>query len=533
MFRYSAQTLEKILSDNRIGAGNFLNILHEILGGDNKPVIYLDNPYVDANGNSKNVFSLDEVKDLADGIAAYYYSIGINSKEPVALFFDETFNYFLHYLALTSIGSIPIYINSDLDEKVVAEFVRRTNASYFVTDDMRESGMTNLFLALEYNVDIINIEMFKPDNGLAIPPLNRHHADDTILLAHTSGTTGIPKAVQFTHEGFYFGVKQQLKKQVGEKILSILPHSHSSAISIMMSALLRGSSIRIQTKKDPLDVLCSIENFKPDLVVAFPKIFVDLCRYNLDEYNLDSVSYWLSTGDANHELHIKKLIQQGVHKTSEGIKPGSIFIDNLGSSEFGFAMFRNIHTPVSNNYDRCIGRSFSWVKSEVLTDDGSALPPYSVGYLGVKAKSVTAGYWNNSYLTEKAKSNGYWLTGDLVYKDDNDIYYHVDRVQDKIETVNGVLYSCQAEELILKRIPEIFDCTVVGVETKLNDVNPVLSVEFKDINIPEDEVLYRVNMIMESMSWPKINKVTIESANVNTGVTGKKLKRNLRNTLLQ
>ena len=71
----------------------------------------------------------------------------------------------------------------------------------------------------------------------------------------------------------------------------------------------------------------------------------------------------------------------------------------------------------TNNYNRCVGRPLDWVDAQILGENGEGLPPNVVGRLGVKAPSVTTGYWNNSLLTFRSRLSGYFLTGDLAYKD--------------------------------------------------------------------------------------------------------------------
>jgi acyl-CoA synthetase (AMP-forming)/AMP-acid ligase II len=233
-----------------------------------------------------------------------------------------------------------------------------------------------------------------------------------------------------------------------------MPHSHAASLSVLMLSLTRGARLTIQTDKRPHAVLSGIVTIRADAVAAFPKTFVDLCRMDLDAYDLESVQYWIATGDANHEPHIRKLIAHGHHVKDGEKRPGSRFVDNLGSSEFGFAIFRNVHGPDSDAYDRNIGTPFPWVEVAVLADDGSQVPANTVGKLGVISRSVTKGYWNNHNLTEQNRLRGYWLTGDLVYRDENGAYFHLDRTSDYIETLSGVLYSCWAEELFLKHLPD-------------------------------------------------------------------------------
>jgi acyl-CoA synthetase (AMP-forming)/AMP-acid ligase II len=153
-----------------------------------------------------------------------------------------------------------------------------------------------------------------------------------------------------------------------------------------------------------------------------------------------------------------------------------------------------------------------------------------VGYLGVKSKSVTKGYWNNSYLTEKNRLRGFWLTGDLAYKDEEGLHYHVDRISDKIETDSGVFYSCQSEEWILKNIPCIFDLSFVSSKDSEEQTEIVAWVELQkeeqDMNL--DLLKQEINHWLSQKKWPLVSKVHAQSAHEYVGVTGKKLKRKIR-----
>ncbi|WP_444998551.1 class I adenylate-forming enzyme family protein [Aliikangiella sp. IMCC44359] len=523
--------VDDFLADASVGAGNFIRKIHEYMDDDqrHKALVRVDQPLDKNKYKDKLDFSLQDIIDISNIYAANFYNMGVKPKDPVVLFFDDNIHYFFQYVALTKIGAIPVFVNSLLNVDIFIKFAIKVEAKFLVSTYMRILSVKSLFEAEKFPINMIDIEKASViNNNVEPPPIYRHGSNDVVLIAHTSGTTGIPKAVQFTHEALCYGIKQEVKKLPVNRVLSILPHSHGAALSILMSSLLRGASVRIQTQKDSLSVLDTIEKYQPDFIASFPKIFVDLCRENLNKFDMSSIKYWLSTGDANHEAHIRQLISQGHHvRNGERIK-GSCFIDNLGSSEFAFAIFRNIHTVYSNNYDRYIGVPFDWIEAVVLNDDGEELPVNEVGYLGVMSKSVTKGYWNNSYLTEKNTLSGYWLTGDLVYKNEQGIFFHVDRVTDYINTVDGVLYSCQSEEFILSRMPEIFEVSIVGGKNS-NSTEVVALIEMARGSAFNENILKeKINKLFAERGWPKISSVMEQSANQSVGVTGKKLKRKLR-----
>jgi acyl-coenzyme A synthetase/AMP-(fatty) acid ligase len=149
---------------------------------------------------------------------------------------------------------------------------------------------------------------------------------------------------------------------------------------------------------------------------------------------------------------------------------------------------------------------------------------------------VTSGYWNNSLLTYRSRLAGYFLTGDLAYKDEDGRFFHVDRVPDLIRTKQGPVYGLQIEEYLLSRFPAIADCTVYGKTLQESEFQvPSIRVRLRpgtDLNAMEErEVLQIFNQALLDKSLPVLSELEFSSANqVPLGTTGKVLKRELRLT---
>lgn len=516
--------IDTIIADQTVGAGNLFNRLSQISPSAEERNIYLDEPlpYI-----PHNPISLSDITACSAKLSNWYVERGVTVKDPVCLYLEDSLNYMVHYVALNNLGAIPVFINGGLDVNIAAQFAQRTGSKLVITDEPRYdsfvfSAEKHHFTPEVYLLSGIGFSSYEP-----VTKLYQHVARDLVLLAHTSGTTGIPKAVQFNHSGFFFGVRQQVKKMFGTRIMNALPHSHASALSIMMSFTLRGSTIKIQTRKSPLDALEAIEQFRPDFFVSFPKIYTDMCRYDFSDFDLSSIAYWLSTGDVNHQSHILKLMQQGSHEIRGEKRSGSLFVDNLGSSEFGFAAFRNVHSPQKQRFNRCIGVPFDWVSAAILSPNGETCPPNTVGYLGVASESVTSGYWNNTLLTEKNRMGNYWLTGDWAYRDEEGYFYHVDRITDSIQTPAGPVYSAQLEEQLMSSFSALFDCSVVGVECESGETWPKIICEvIEGANV--NELRTEITTFLASKNISRIAAITFDMKPHFYGVTGKVLKRVLR-----
>jgi acyl-coenzyme A synthetase/AMP-(fatty) acid ligase len=124
--------------------------------------------------------------------------------------------------------------------------------------------------------------------------------------------------------------------------------------------------------------------------------------------------------------------------------------------------FHITHTIDSAHYGRCIGKPYEFARATVLSSAGEELPPGKVGLLGFRSPTVSPGYWNDSVTTYRFRLNGWFLTGDLVYRDETGHYFHLDRVPDAVAGFEGPqLFTSMSEERILAALPEVDDCTVI------------------------------------------------------------------------
>jgi acyl-coenzyme A synthetase/AMP-(fatty) acid ligase len=129
----------------------------------------------------------------------------------------------------------------------------------------------------------------------------------------------------------------------------------------------------------------------------------------------------------------------------------------------GHSHFFITHTVDSDRYGRCVGRPHTFVDCEVFDPEGNALGPNEIGELGTKSPTLALGYWNDSVTTFRTRLRGYFLTGDLMYRDEQGFYYHVDRLVDAVGLGGGRrLFTAKSEEQVLAACPDVLDCTVVA-----------------------------------------------------------------------
>ncbi|HEX4705850.1 MAG TPA: class I adenylate-forming enzyme family protein, partial [Pseudonocardiaceae bacterium] len=457
----------QLFRDPDLGAGNVLTTLVERGFGLDRPTFTFDTP-VDGLVPAWQALTLAELDERVRARATSLQALGIRRRDPVAVLTMSAADTILVYHALLRLGAIPALVNPRVPAELAALFLSRLQAEAVVIDKPNRDKLAGLNIGIPL---MIEAEGLGAGDPAAAPAPYRFYAEDAVAITHSSGTTGVPKAVVHSHESLFASIRHKLRMPVAhgtERMLNALPAPHVATLIVVNQSLANQTellSLSIQTGPSIVD---TIESWQPNGVFGFATTWADLARQDLSGRNIDSVSMWFNTGDCAHEAHIRRLVALG-HRTvatSGGRvqETGSVFIDGLGSSEMGHSHFFITHTKDSDRYGRCVGRPYSFCELVVLDPDGNELPNYEVGELGTKSPTNSIGYWNNSATQHRTRVRGYFLTGDLVYRDDEGYFYHMDRLVDSVDLGNGKrLYTAMSEERILAACEDVVDCTVSAV----------------------------------------------------------------------
>lgn len=453
-----------LAADDLIGAGN---VLARVLahGADrDTPALTFDTA-VDGHP-AEQPLTLGQLDERVAARAAWLHDRGVQPRDPVAVWATAAADMVLSFLALTRLGAIPALINGRLRPEIVAEYIRRLRGVGVLADDAH----TALLAGHDLGVPVLGTPAGAGTGDPADAPAHyRHHPDDPIVITHTSGTTGVPKAVLHSHASLFAATRHLLSMPQAQgtgRILNALPAPHTATVLMVNQALGNSAEMFLLSDQGGEQVLDAIQRWRPDGVFGFSVTWAELARFDLSAYDLDSVRLWFNTGDSSHEPHIRRLVAVGSRDvvTRRGVTrvPGSVFIDGLGSSEMGHSMFHVTHTRDTDRYDRCIGRPYQFAKVAVLDAHGDPVPAGEVGWLGIDSPSLFRGYWNDSVTTYRFRQRGWYLTGDLVYADDEGRYYHLDRAVDAVDAGDGKrFYTALSEERVLAACPDVTDCTVV------------------------------------------------------------------------
>jgi long-chain acyl-CoA synthetase len=525
----------RISIDRNLGAGNLF--WHACRATDD-----LDRPILFHSRQAASIgdiqeYSLSELRSRVVRYANWYSAHGVGPSSRVGVYAASGLYGLLHHFAITSIGAVTVLANPKMAPDMATRYFHRTQVNVIIGDADRVAACAAAGADAALITVIDEIDREAPPSNTTMPEHAYQHApDDLILISHSSGTTGVPKPTVFVHRGFFVGKRERLwnfPSRRSDRMLTALPHSHSAGISYLSLALMLGLPTLMIDDVTGASVASAMNQFRPTIVLGFPVSLAALPTGQLSAEAKRDVHTWIGMGDASHEHHIRPLIQLGRRRHGREWLPGSTYVDGLGSSEMGMVLFKIAHTPETTHYDRMIGKPVAVVReAAVLDEHGSPLPSGKAGLLGVRTPSVTPGYWDEPELTEKARRSGYFLTGDVVRRDEDGNFYHLDRTPDVITTVDGPAYSLPIEEVVLKATGAL-DAAVVAVEDPEHPATarPIAVVLFSGLTpLPLDELLAQCNAELDRAGLSPVRALVVaaDQSELPVGVTGKVLKRVLR-----
>ncbi|MER6361586.1 class I adenylate-forming enzyme family protein [Kitasatospora sp. NPDC001527] len=532
----SIRSIRTLLADDpAVGAGNVLTSRLALGLGLDEPLLTFDTP-VDDHA-AWQPFTLVELDRAVRARAAALHALGIGRRDPVVVYASDAADHVLAFLALARLGAIPALLNPHLDGERAARYIAKLGPVGVLADAPHLAALAGHETGAPALPEIATLASGDPE---AAPEPYRHWAGDPVAITHSSGTTGLPKAVVHSHASLYAAIRHRARlprPQGQERMLSALPAPHAATLIAVNLALASHTRLALLSSQSGAGVLDAIEQWRPSGVVGFAATWADLAHHDLNARRLDSVALWWNTGDCAHEVHIRRLVATGSREsvTREGRTrvPGSLFVDGLGSTEMGHSHFFITHGPDTERYGRCVGRPHTFVDCELVGPDGEPLGPGEVGELATTSPTLALGYWNDSATTYRTRLRGRFLTGDLMYRDEEGYYYHVDRAVDSVELDDGTrLFTAMSEERVLAACPDVLDCTVVAVRDGERVVTDVLLVLTAGADPAADRTKAVTAALDEAAAATVRQVVVVGGDDIPVGPTGKVRKVLLRRRYL-
>ncbi|MFQ3171430.1 MAG: acyl-CoA synthetase (AMP-forming)/AMP-acid ligase II [Oleispira sp.] len=349
-------------------------------------------------------------------------------------------------------------------------------------------------------------------------------------LCYTSGTTGNPKGVLYSHRSTLLHALSEISREaLGISSLScvlpVVPMFHVNAWGVPYAAAMTGAKLVFPGQgMDGASLWELIEAEKPDLLLGVPTVWLMLLNH-MDEIGktLDSVKNVVVGGSAAPLSMIKKFDQ--VHDAFLIHAWGMTEMSPLGTSNVQTIAMDSM--PIEERYklQQKQGRPVFGVEMKIVDDEGEAQPHDGVSY----GRLLVRGPWiiKQYYKTDDMSSfeNGWLDTGDVATIDKQDYLAIVDRSKDVIKSGGEWISSIDLENAAVGH-PDIVEACVIGAAHEKWDERPLLLAIMKPGSTTSGDDIKKFLSDKIAKFWMPDEVIFVES--LPHTATGKLLKINLR-----
>ena len=304
-------------------------------------------------------------------------------------------------------------------------------------------------------------------------------------LCYTSGTTGNPKGVMYSHRStllhaFAACAADAFGLMARDSILTVVPLFHANAWSLPFSAAMCGAKLVLPGPKlDPESLYMLLESEECTKAFGIPTIWLNFLGYveaNKAKLDLSKLKLRMvgSGGSAAPRATIEKfrellgatvLHAWGMTETSP-----------LATTGAPLARHEGLSAAELTDMQVKQGRQVFGIDLKLVGSDGSDLPNdgVSVGELKVRGNWVISGYFKDEGGNVVDK-DGWLSTGDVGTIDADGYVQLTDRLKDVIKSGGEWISSIEIENLAMSH-PDVFEAAVIAIEHPLWQERPLLIV---------------------------------------------------------
>ena len=463
-------------------------------------------------------YSYERIRAQADRVTARLQTdFGIDPGDRVGLWLKNCPEFIASVFGVLQAGGVVVPINNFLKPDEVSYILADAGAKVLISEAATSREQSELsakspglkFLRVDESADA----RVEPMGG---PVCASRTESDLAFIIYTSGTTGRPKGAMLSHGNLLCNVescRQMLEAIALDRFVVLLPMFHSFMLCVgIMLPMTTGCSIVLIKSLHPVkNVIQEIIARQATILPAIPQFFRALANAPVPP---DVPLRLCISGAAPLPVEILKEF------TAKYPIP---LIEGYGLSEASPVVSLN---PIRGPWKAgSIGVPIPGVEVSVQNDTGAILPVDQVGEICVRGGNVMKGYWNQPEETAKAVRNGWLLTGDLGYRDQDGYFFITDRKKDML-LINGInVYPREIEE-VMYQFAGVKEAAVIGQPDPRRGEQPVAFVAPKEgVTLDENALLHFVRSRLADYKVPR--RVTILPA-LPRNATGKILKTSLR-----
>jgi fatty-acyl-CoA synthase len=299
----------------------------------------------------------------------------------------------------------------------------------------------------------------------AWPRLDENAAAAT---CYTSGTTGNPKGVVYTHRAivlhsFALAMTDTFAISERDTILQIVPMFHANGWGIPFAAIMTGARIVFSGRQlQPADIAELIQSERVTFTAGVPTIWMSLYAYlESHPHDLSSLRAVVVAGSAMP----RQFIESYEKKYGVPFRLAWGMTETTPIATF-MAVKRDLESlPEKDRFDLLArhGLPVAGVDIRIVDAGGQELPwdGTTMGELQTRGPWITSGYYNDP-RSEQAFSDGWFRTGDVATIDSEGYMQIMDRTKDLVKSGGEWISSVDLENAIMAH-PKVAEAAVIAI----------------------------------------------------------------------
>ena len=283
--------------------------------------------------------------------------------------------------------------------------------------------------------------------------------ESTLMLLHTGGTTGVPKAAKISYRSIINNTLAQIVTfgiTHTDKAYISYPLFHGGGWNYTVMLLTAGGEIVYKNKFSVEDTWKMIETARLTLLAGSPSVFRRMQEdEKFAEVDFSSVRM-IRCGGAPPSRDLVECYE----------KKGLLFYNGYGTTEVGFGVL-SLPAGAMTSEERlqkagAVGKAMLFSEVRLVDSDGNDVACGQRGEIIIRGGLMFSGYWKNEEETMRSLRDGWFYTGDIGEKDHDGFYYICGRKKNMFISGGENIYPPEIENVILGH-PDVRDACVIGV----------------------------------------------------------------------
>ncbi|MBU93585.1 MAG: hypothetical protein CL723_03225 [Chloroflexi bacterium] len=444
--------------------------------------------FVDIDKNIEETVTYSQLDILISKTCNYLNHNNYKKNDKLLINIPNSFPFVILLLACFRMGIVAVTTNPNLTTRELKYQFKQSGSKNIISikSDQSKNSLSS-FATLDNNtlMDFTNLinkfnSQFTSDNV---------DLTDEATILFTSGTTNFPKGVISTHSNYINKIKSVsnvLRLNSNDRHYLTLPLFHTNGQYSLLAILFKGGSAVICSRFSASNYFKIAAKYK----VTLSTLFASTIRMLL----LSGINKYEENNNIRLIMFAQSVSEEELKQWQKRFKINLIQI--YGMSETTGMISAN---PLINPRNMSMGKILDIYKYRISNEYGKNLNSFEAGELvlrGIQNETLMKGYINEHEATLKTIVNNELYTGDIVYKDNEEFIYFVDRKNDVIKRSGENISTIEIEHVILNH-PKVKEVSVVGYPDKIMDykIFAFIIPKNKEISTKEIKEFCKINLI--------------------------------------